>query len=528
MMNTVFQKCLGGIFFTISVTVWSQFRNDRIQPPQSYVQQDHQQVAALPSISSSNHSWPIPQQTNHHDHPSDSMLLHELPINENSTIASDIDKIWHDQQAICVRLKENARCKHPALLGRLSGPALAILEWSERPSDDDTTGTTTVLCGDYSNQWLDAGYYFVEIIVLYCEDFGVTSLLNHHDRGVQDQNAWLEADHTSKCVEDARYNRITSKEGRTIISIPSSIEGKGSYRRGRWVRKPHLPLRALFTRYQPIKCAMDKDFVGNSHIQKGTPMHKYCKSIVARDKKPQKGKRLKKGENDKLAGLHEYDFQWNMPLLSEKQLVQKLRQRQRDANDDKATIPKICAIGDSHSRTMVERSLPALNLTGLFEFVQSNWIRPDAIVERIRRSNNTNCDHFFVQVGQWPASFRTGGHPFSFGTYYTRLKAQVENILAYNPNAKVYLPTIDQNPLMAKINNCSDWRTPTMLDGYSHMNKMIANELGSRVEYLDTNFIIYTHWDGHPDWQHLLEEVRYRKTLYMAAIMLGETEWWSQ
>ncbi|KAL3926917.1 MAG: hypothetical protein SGBAC_013288 [Bacillariaceae sp.] len=514
MKKCLFQNLLGGILFAFSVSRFHRHpsrKGSDIQSAQSYVQHT-KSVEYIPQSSprsSLHHSWPIPSSTANWTTVEE---LHELPIDEKSTIASDIDKIWHDMatKSICVGLKNDSRCPHPALLGRLSGPALALLDWSERPSTSDSDGGT-LLCGDYSSQWLDAGYYFVEIIVLFCEDFGVTSL----QQRAQDQDAWLDADRTSKCVEDARYNRITSKEGRTIINIPSSVEGKGSYRRGRWVRKPHLPLQALFTRYQPMECAGAA--FGGTHIRKGTPLHQHCKSIVARDNKPKKkrGKPLKKGEI-RFRGLSQYEFQWNTSF-PEEQLIERLRQRQRDDN-----IPKICAIGDAHSRTMVERSLPALNLTGLFDYVQSNWIAPDKIVERISRHD---CDHFFVQVGQWPASFWTRGHPFSFGKYYLRLKAHVENILAHNPNAKVYLPTIDQGPLMAKVNNCSDWRTPTMLNGYSHLNQVIANELGSRVEYVDNNFIIRTHWDGHPDWQHLLEKVRRTKALYMAAVMLGETEW---
>ena len=110
-----------------------------------------------------------------------------LPIDENSTIASDIDKIWHEPETkeVCVQLKQDARCPHPALVGRLSGPALAILEWNERPSDQGT-----VLCGAYDHYWLDAGYYFVEILITHCKDFGVNALKRNGNK-----TAWLEANH---------------------------------------------------------------------------------------------------------------------------------------------------------------------------------------------------------------------------------------------------------------------------------------------------------------------------------------------
>ena len=505
-------KWLGGILFSFIVVhqlLGGEQVNPRIQSPSHHTEKHHQDrtVSPVPRIHQSNaESRPatLIRPEDSRPTPTQQQELHFLPIDGNSTIASDIVKIWHepDSMAICVALKQNARCPHPAFLGRLSGPALAILEWTERPIDDADSGT--VYCGGYSHNWLDAGHYFVEIIILHCKDFGVTAL-----KRTNDLTEWLEAEHTLDCVEDAKYNRITSKEGRTVIQIPTSIEGKGSYRWGRWIRKHHLPLRALFTRYQPLECAGTK--FGGVHLEKGSQIQLHCKSITARD---HMGK--KKGE--KARGLFEYEFQWKMKV-SEQELLEKLRERQHTSPDGKSP-PKLCAVGDSHSRYMHDRSLPKLNITGLFDYVKSPWIH--GIASNVKKHK---CDVLFVLAGLYPASFATS-HPYSFGKYHRQLKQQVQSILKFNPNAIIYLPTIDQGPLMARINQCTDWRTPTMLDGYSYVNQMIEKELNTKqVKYLDTNFIIYSHWDGHHDWQHLLEIVRSRKTIYIAAIMLGETEW---
>ena len=130
--------------------------------------------------------------------------IFSIPIELNSTIATDVPRIWHDsdQQAICVALQD-ARCPRPALLGRLSGPALALLEWKHHPvdynNDDDN-----VLCGSYKDQWLDAGTYFVEIIVLFCNDFGP----NSHVR-TENESAWLSYNFQPDCMEDPTNNRIT-------------------------------------------------------------------------------------------------------------------------------------------------------------------------------------------------------------------------------------------------------------------------------------------------------------------------------
>ncbi|CAJ1951932.1 unnamed protein product [Cylindrotheca closterium] len=442
-------------------------------------------------------SSPDPISNNNTTFKEENALPGDIPRNEKSTIATDITRIWHNSQSgsVCVHLKEDARCPHPALVGRLSGPALAILDWKEMQTTTDTP-PGTVLCGDYSNKWLDAGEYFLEIIVLLCEDYGVGAFGRISDA------AWFNT--TVSCVEDAMHNRITSDTGSTI-TISSPTTPSGNYRLGRWIRKEGIPLRPLFTRSQPRVCfGPDK-----------VPEYKQlCNSFANRDVYvASKGREIR--------GLPEYEFQWGMNI-SESGLIERFRER---LNDNSTHFPKICGIGDSHSRYMTGRSLRALNLEGMMLYVGTTWPDPDKIQKRLK---GKKCEKLFVQVGQWPASHYSPGGPFSFGKYHEKLKLHVQNVLKTienNPIGTVYLPTLDQCPLMGRITACTDWRSPATMDGYSLCNQMIEQELNtSRVKYVDTNFIIYTHWDGHGDWQHLQETVRSRKTIFMAAIMLGELD----
>mmetsp|Transcript_34305 Transcript_34305/g.83245 ORF Transcript_34305/g.83245 Transcript_34305/m.83245 type:complete len:472 (-) Transcript_34305:481-1896(-) len=409
----------------------------------------------------------------------------EIPINPNSTIMEDVSKIWHDPDkgSICVHLKQSGRCPYPALLGRLSGSALAMLDWQAQKTESDAG---VVHCGDYSNKWLDAGDYFVEILILYCEDFGVGAL-----ERVGNKTGWLEAGFKSKCVEDSMRNRITAEEG-SKISISSSRGGRGSYRLGRWIRRPGVPLRPLFTRHQPVEC---------TDSEKGyrplNPLPEWCEPLTNRDKPTSRTSLWNNQQGDDVVGLPEYEFQWRMNI-SEEDLIAKLRKRQHDVSKD---FPKICAVGDSHSRLMLERSLPQLRLSGIFEYIKQSWIRPYKIAPEIV---DRKCDQVFMQIGQWAPSWYTRNNPYSFAKYHDRLKKHIQKalkVLESKPGAKIYLPTIDQNPLMGRVNACNDWRTPTVLDSYSFVNQMIKRELNmSKVEYIDINFIIYTHWDGHPDW----------------------------
>eukprot|EP00526_Cylindrotheca_closterium_P009839 CAMPEP_0113638190 /NCGR_PEP_ID=MMETSP0017_2-20120614/19997_1 /TAXON_ID=2856 /ORGANISM="Cylindrotheca closterium" /LENGTH=417 /DNA_ID=CAMNT_0000549267 /DNA_START=502 /DNA_END=1751 /DNA_ORIENTATION=+ /assembly_acc=CAM_ASM_000147 len=410
-------------------------------------------------------------------------VLPTIPRNENSTIATDIIRIWHDPhgRSVCVHLKEHARCPHPSLLGRLSGPALAILDWKEM----ETTSTTgTVLCGNYGNKWLDAGEYFVEIIILYCEDFGVGAL------GRMNKTEWLEAGFATRCVEDAMNNRITSKDESTI-EISSPTGGSGNYRIGRWVRRKGLPLQPLFTRSQPKEC------FGNNP-NRSTENKKICKALVNRDN-PRKGV-WGDLQGEDIRGLPEYEFQWGLNL-TESGLINRLQQR---LNDKSTHLPKICAVGDSHSQFMTDFTLPLLNLTGMFEWTKYRWPNPKAIAHTLK---GKNCDKVFVQIGQWPAAIKSGSNPFSFGKYHEEMRQHVQNTLTTLENntiGMVYLPTLDQCPLMGIINTCQDWRTPTTMDSYTFVNQLMIQELDTaRVKHVDTNFIIYPHWDGHTDWQHL-------------------------
>lgn len=474
--------------FAVSITIFRQLLGGK---------QQHRNVKPTQDISQSTVATKPAAVFYHQDY-------HELPMDKNSTIASDIGKIWHDPDSmtICVSLKQTARCPHPALLGRLSGPALAILEWKEVRLfpivDSDDIGT--VLCGGYGHYWLDPGDYFVEIIILHCKDFGVSAL-----QRTNNLTAWMEANHKYDCVEDANHNRITSKEGKSVIHIPTLTRGRDKYRQGRWIRNPQFTSKPLVTRYQPVECFREKPAEGSS-------MELYCDSITERDTEGRKDGR-------EVTGLYEYEFQWNMNV-SEQTIVERLRHRLH-SNDSR--LPNVCALGDSHSLYMKGITLPLLNLTGLFSYVRSVWFSPKKITKII---SEFNCDIFFVQVGQWPASHKSGGYPFSFRKYHDKLKQMLEKILEYNPKAIIYLPTIDQTPLMSCVNECIDWRTPTLLDGYSYVNQMVVKELNmDQVKYMDTNFIINTHWDGGTDWQHLMEIVRSRKTIYASAIMLGETQW---
>jgi hypothetical protein len=91
-----------------------------------------------------------------------------LNINPNSTMAGDITSILHlpNKSTVQVNIKAGARCPHPYLVGRLSGPALVILQWHWSQNETDNT---TIMNGIYHVP--TEGKYYLEIVVVFCNNF---------------------------------------------------------------------------------------------------------------------------------------------------------------------------------------------------------------------------------------------------------------------------------------------------------------------------------------------------------------------
>lgn len=419
-------------------------------------------------------SWFLGPQTND--------VQISIPVETNSTLSKDISRIWHEpgRRRVCVEMKKGARCPHPALLGRLSGPSLSLLEWT----DENLHSSGNVLCGSYGDRWIDTGNYFIEIIALYCDDFGVSKLERR-----EDVTGWFNLDLTTKCVENAENNRITGIQ--SMIHIPKSQRGSGDFQIGRWVKRAELPPRPLFTRYQPAGCVVPKP--GGGGYIPIHPLPEWCSMVADRD--------IANYSTGTFVGLPEYEFQWG-EKRNETQIVASLREVYRQT---RGSYPPICVVGDSHSRFVTTRSVKALGVRGIMRYVKHQWPGVYSFNTSIEDKLQENkCEIVIIQIGQWPASWIAGGEPFSFGRYYSEMKALVETtskVLRDVPNSKIYLPALDLGPLMGAVNVCKDWRTPTVMDAYSYVLQMIASETKNvNVEYIDTNFIIQTHWDGDPDW----------------------------
>ncbi|KAL3928239.1 MAG: hypothetical protein SGBAC_012738 [Bacillariaceae sp.] len=424
-----------------------------------------------------------------------------IPSNSNSTIASDISEIWHDpeNQAICVFLKENARCPHPAFLGRISGQSLALLEWNEEEEEEvDNVGESYsefVHCGSYKNQWLEAGTYFLEIIILFCDDFGINAMTRK-----QNESAWLSYDFQKDCIEDPTYNRITGEESYITVNVQEANQQSANHlgNKGRWVSNVTTVSapEPLHTRYQPKHCRK------NPQLERcAVPM------------------------ND--TALKSYSFEWG-----DKKNVEAWSTRLKVAAR-RGKLPKICLIGYSHSRFLT-KSFGAIGLGKFVHHVQARYPSDISPWTFDHYYSTHQCTRFIVGVAQWPGSLMQGS-PYLFNRFYSEMK-RIANDAATTfadkgdkNEVKVYLRSIHHIPIGDVTGTCpiTDWRSPVVMDAYTHVIQKAVEEVqmgnvsgsSKHVEFLDTRFIASPMWDSAYDWVHLPPQVSDVEALYMASII---------
>jgi hypothetical protein len=132
------------------------------------------------------------------------------------------------ESRIIVSFKKSRHCQKPHLMGRLSGPALSILEWDAELHEEDDKAS---LVGHYNVPL--SGLYFIEIIVILCDPIG------------------YDTDVRSICLEDMTRNRLTERDAFINAKLqldPSLVEMK------HWYNK-NEKYEPLYTRYQPIDCS---------------------------------------------------------------------------------------------------------------------------------------------------------------------------------------------------------------------------------------------------------------------------------
>ena len=419
----------------------------------------------------------------------DITTIHHLEINPESTISNDIVDIWHDAASsdICIRLREGARCPHPSLVGRLSGKTVVMLNWSL--IQDDSLDTT--YCGSYSDAWVDAGLYFVELIIMHCNNFGVLAL----QRKDVNWDDWLSYNYIDESLEDIFHDILVSNS--TYVSIDLDHVGVGDLTKGRWMLSNNMTNYSeyvpepWFARRQPQNCVPPSEDGGtirctapmnNSHIEEYEFSWSKSESSWNKD--------LEQLQVD-LGKELQVKVGWPLEVFNT--VVEMVHgipgNESMNGIDVAANVSKICLLGDSHSFYMLQ-TLYTFHLGHRFILINVFWTNPKNLLDAIRFGHGVyNCTKFVIGVGTWPASHQAAlllGGPVLFKQFYDDIRAIANNsaIYALGEDVKIYLRNMYHVPLSQATSYCKtmgegtkDWRTHTVIDGYNYLSKKIVDEV---------------------------------------------------
>lgn len=307
-----------------------------------------------------------------------------IEINPNSTIANDIIEITHDHtpQSIMVHLKptQQRQCQQPQLIGRLSGPFISKLKWTNQLQRTVSSNgeETDVLMGYYDVP--EPGQYFLEIIVLMCIEFTTDSFFQ------------------DKCLEDPDHHRVTGEEASIEVSNINYGMIQDKELIGYWYntleKSKHEP---LYTRYQPQGCREDDAAVSPRCSQ-----------------------------HTDLSRFDPYEFHFTYKDLK----LDYLKKLLEDKHD------KVCFVGASHAYWLDHKGTDLLKQLGintvLVDWFPKNQIRFFKEEDLQYLSSGKNCTKVVIGFGQWDLGDWVGrtDDPTTFLDYYTSLSTLMQWIQA--------------------------------------------------------------------------------------------------
>ncbi|CAB9497859.1 expressed unknown protein [Seminavis robusta] len=414
----------------------------------------------------------------------------EIAHNPDGSMASDISSMYHlpDQSKVVVELRSDARCPRPYLVGRLSGPALVRLAWTWS-SGNGNSGS--VMTGSYNVP--DNGEYFLEILVVHCNDFsyGVRSALEDRDNlksptlKVTGEPNPLTFNFQPVCTEDPLKGRLTSKTASILVVQNGNTYGEVVP--GFWKKTAKVKATALQTRVQPELCF--HEFVEKKNLSQ------VCHEQVQLDR------------------FLDYEFEWSSSMKHPSaEVVQQ------------SSLTTICIAGWSHARRLYGAA-GAMGFTRKHNYnITTEWVKARyphdvAHVKQINFMKEKNCSSLIIGVTQWPASY-DGKHPTLLGDYYKDLKDMVQAVRTAIPGLSLFFRSVHTNALMGSTVMCppKDWRTGTAMNGYNEVIKQVCQEMN--IQFLDATFLTAPVWDASPDYTHLDERTSNAEILYLASSAL--------
>ena len=421
-----------------------------------------------------------------------------IGVHPNSTLFPDIVSIVHEPEkaAVVVTLRKDGRCPYPYLRGRLSGPALIVLDWTAYSNDDlsESMDPVTQMIGSYRAPVL--GSYFLEIETIFCHDF-----LNYYlGNGTRPLPARKNSfDFSTTCAEPAYQRRITSIEARIQVTKFTQQERlPNGFSVGYWKNKnaspeQHVP---LYTRFQASDCFRNQEERCNLPHTSVQPFDNY---------------------------------EYINHVSPEKSILHS-----------SSSNMTVCLLGSSHARKMWEYLKEFMaNKTQIQNKVSSpgqlrvvyHDVRIPSLITEVMAQNlisTRGCEAFVISVGQWPIGKRfkiNRNSPLPFSSFYQEIRQMLVRLHESVPHhIPIFLRSINYNPLGALIGKCppSDWRSPLVIDGYNSVIQAAVQEMKSpRVKYIDTNHLVGPVWDASSDWCHLDKGVGVIHGLLVMSQVLG-------
>jgi hypothetical protein len=318
-----------------------------------------------------------------------------IAIDYDSTLGNDVAEIIHYRRnaTIVVTMHQNASCQHPVLRGRLSGPAITILDWERHTTMHHNR--TTQLMGRYDHHLLPvapttAGMlcYYIEIIALLCEEW--------------DYNTNFQP----ICLENPERHRVTARNASITTVLPQPVAAEPTNVVvadaddnanvaviGRWVRKKRPDgddasiidnenRQPLYTRWQSKTC--------------GPHRTDYCPE-----------------ETGSLDRFQPYEFMWQQQEQNEDgglSLEEQIQKVWWDNNNNDAsnatTTRRLCYVGDSHAEQLFKSTKLLLskgtkqNVTGAVAHYYAQY--PQHVDRQMLQDMiKDHCQHVVIGIGQW-------------------------------------------------------------------------------------------------------------------------------
>ena len=414
-----------------------------------------------------------------------------LPITNSSDIISstygpsllsyEISRVLHipSQSKIVIEFnqsKEARKCLNPYVMGRLSGPYIALIEWETNDDDTDTIRIVDQVIGYYRVP--ESGRYFLEIIGILCNDLT------------------YDTNYQRVCLEDPTRHRITHPKAFIgVMSIQEPSHASEDFGYWKWsVPSSSSTTSAqgginsldatvpLLTRYRPHGCSLADALTTEN-----------CERPMSRDR----------------FNPYQFEFQYRERRVENnfEEATLSLIDRQQQEQQQQPIV--VCFVGLSHAREMAKavgswlqhwdiRTVSVKNIDANFPWqVTETFI--DSIIE--------SCYKTVLAVGQWPAGRKPPGGKYRGmpPTLFPDYQKEVQDMLTrlkLSDLTNYYLRSIHYNSLGDIKTTCppQDWRSPPVIDRYNAIIKNLSVTMG--VPYVDTNPIIGPMWDSAEDFCH--------------------------